>query len=125
MGLFGSRKGFAAIPTAEERYAAEVKAALATSDERTEVARRDAVAHAEQWREQTAVRRQQVVQAGGMHLRNGTVVLDDRWQLATDKVPTGNLKGKEFRGKVGDLTVKDLHALAKNHGPNCRCRLSR
>ncbi|WP_428956184.1 hypothetical protein [Streptomyces sp. cg35] len=82
----------------------------------------------EKYRQRKAARearRKQVVSAGTMRRKGRTVVLEGDWQLATDKVPTGNLKDQVFRGKVGDLTVKDFHALATNHGPNCRCPLSR
>ncbi|MEU9470448.1 hypothetical protein AB0D78_28290 [Streptomyces avermitilis] len=69
-------------------------------------------------------RRSKVLSAGTLRRRGRTVILEGDWKLATDKLPTGDLSGMEFRGgKVGDLTLKDLHALASNHGPKCRCGL--
>lgn len=128
MGLFG-RKKFDQMPTAEERYRTEqdqaVRQRLAQgsptpSDVRAEATRR--------WKRDRAAaeeRREQVVKAGTLRRKGNTVLLEGDWQLATDKLPVGDLSSLVARGKLGDLTVKDLHALAANHGPDCRCRLGR
>ncbi|MFF9854246.1 hypothetical protein [Streptomyces litmocidini] len=47
--------------------------------------------------------------------------LEGGWRLATDKLPVGDLNGTSYEGTLSDLTLQDLHALATNHGPNCRC----
>ncbi|MCX0247973.1 hypothetical protein [Streptomyces drozdowiczii] len=129
MGLFGPSKKFSRMQTEEERYAASgafqqtEQVTRNKSFDRTSRARRQT--RQEQEQAATQERRQQVTRPGTLHLQGGTAVLSDGWQFATDKLPAGNLNGLKVDGStLGDLSIKDLHDLATNHGPNCRCRLS-
>ncbi|MEW1699469.1 MULTISPECIES: hypothetical protein [unclassified Streptomyces] len=123
MGLFSRNKKFSHMLTPEEQY----RASAAHTEEQY---RREAQAQAfrteyderrEARRAATEARRGQVVRAGTLRRRGNSVILEGDWQLATDKLPVGDLSGTVYRGRLGDLTVKDLHALASNHGPKCRC----
>lgn len=125
MGLFSPSRKFTQISTPEEQYRAAQQSAPVPSQQPTEAQRQVSEVFRQQ-RAATKQRRSQVVSSGTLRRRGRTVILEGDWKLATDKLPTGDLSGMEFKGgKVGDLTVKDLHALATNHGPNCRCGLAR
>ncbi|GGV45944.1 hypothetical protein [Streptomyces spectabilis] len=124
MGLFGRRK-FSEMPTAEERYFAAQKPSerrVPAQPDEAELAFRERSARRRE-RERAAAeeRRKQVVSAGTIRRRGRTVILEGDWKLATDKLPLGDLSGLTARGRLGDLTVSDLHALATNHGPDCNC----
>ncbi|AJF70445.1 hypothetical protein [Streptomyces vietnamensis] len=128
MGLFGPSKKFSQMLTPEQQYFAS-----GTHQHTEEDTRRQSEARTSRYRRQqqqeteraeTETRRQQVTRAGTLRRRGRTVILEGGWQFATDKLPKGDLGGMSFQGdRLGDLTVKDLHALAENHGPNCRCGL--
>lgn len=127
MGLFRPSRKFTEMRTPEEHYRAQQQShpQVTVSEATSEVQRRSS----ELWRERRAAtqeRRSKVLSAGTLRRRGRTVILEGDWKLATDKLPTGDLSGMEFKGgKVGDLTLKDLHALAANHGPRCRCGIGR
>ena len=112
------------MSTPEEQYRAAQQKAPAPSTP-TEAQRQVS----ESFRQQRAVRderRSKVLSSGTLRRRGRTVILEGDWKLATGTLPTGDLSGMEFKGgKVGDLTLKDLHALATNHGPKCRCGIDR
>lgn len=123
MGFFRPSRKFTQMSTPEEQYRTARQSAAASSSAPTEAQRRVSESF-RQKREATAQRHSQVLSAGTLRRRGRTVILEGDWKLATGKLPTGDLSGMEFRGgKVGDLTLKDLHALASNHGPKCRCGL--
>lgn len=125
MGLFGPSRKFTQMSTPEEQYRAAQQSTAVPGGAITEAQRQVSEAFQRQ-REATQERRSQVLSSGTLRRRGRTVILEGDWQLATDKLPTGDLSGMEFKGgKVGDLTLKDLHALATNHGPKCRCGLGR
>ena len=125
MGLFGPSRKFTQMSTPEEEYRAAQQSAAVPSKVTSEAQRQVSEVFRQQ-RAATEERRKQVVSRGTLRRRGRTVVLEGDWKLATDKLPTGDLSGMEFKGgKVGDLTLKDLHALATNHGPKCRCGLGR
>jgi hypothetical protein len=121
MGLFRPSRKFTDIPTPEDQYRA------GRNDESSrnalEVQRRLSERAAER-RAATEKRRAQVVSSGTMRRRGRTVILEGDWQLATGSLSVGEIP-RVTRGKVGDLTLKDLHALAANHGPKCRCGIDR
>ena len=127
MGFFRPSRKFTEMPTPEEQYQAAQQQSqrYVPSQATRDIQRRSS----ELWRERQAAteeRRSKVLSAGTLRRRGRTVILEGDWKLATDKLPTGDLSGMEFRGgKVGDLTLKDLHALAVNHGPKCRCGIDR
>ena len=128
MGFFRPSRQFTQMPTPEEQYRAAQQQSQpqATAGRATTEAQRQVSESFRQQREATAERRSKVLSAGTLRRRGRTVILEGDWKLATDKLPTGDLSGMEFKGgKVGDLTLKDLHALASNHGPKCRCGLGR
>ncbi|MFD9072110.1 hypothetical protein [Streptomyces lasiicapitis] len=123
MGLF-SRKKFDQMPTAEEQYAAEQqRAAQANAAYRavqTEASRR--------WKQRQAEaeeRRKKVLKPGELHLKGDEVHLKGEWTWAPGSMPVEDLTRTHFGSNVAGLTVKDLHALATNHGPDCRCGLGR
>lgn len=125
MGFFRPSRQFEQMRTPEEQYFAAQQRAATPSSAPTEAQRQVSEVFRRQ-REATAERRSQVLSSGTLRRRGRTVILEGDWKLATGKLPTGDLSGVEFRGgKVGDLTLKDLHALATNHGPKCRCGLDR
>ena len=125
MSLFRPSRKFTQMRTPEEQYQAAQQSTNASSSTPTE-AQRQVSEFFRQERAATQERRSQVLSAGTLRRRGRTVILEGDWKLATDKLPTGDLSGMEFRGgKVGDLTLKDLHALASNHGPKCRCGMDR
>jgi hypothetical protein len=125
MGLFGPSRKFTQMSTPEEEYRAAQQSAAVPSKVTSEAQRQVSEVFRQQ-RAATEERRKQVVSRGTLRRRGRTVVLEGDWKLATDKLPTGDLSGMEFKGgKVGDLTLKDLHALATNHGPKCRCGIAR
>lgn len=128
MGFFRPSRKFTEMRTPEEQYQAaqqESQRHVPVTESPREVQRRAS----QLWQERRAAteeRRSQVLSAGTLRRRGRTVILEGDWKLATNKLPTGDLSGMEFRGgKVGDLTLKDLHALAVNHGPKCRCGIDR
>jgi hypothetical protein len=129
MRLFRPSRKFTEMPTPEERYQAEQAQAQVQAQAHQpshayqETQRRLSERYAEE-REATKKRRAQVVSAGTMRRRGRDIVLEGDWKLATGSLPTGEIP-RVTRGKVGDLTIKDLHAVAANHGPNCRCGLGR
>lgn len=130
MGLFGPSKKFSEMQTPEQQYFASSsyqqteQATRRNTDQRNVRYRREQ--RQEQERTATANRRKQVTKAGKLRRRGRTVILEEGWQFATDKLPKGDLGGMEFKGdKLGDLTMKDLHDMAENHGPKCRCGLGR
>lgn len=125
MGFFRPSRQFTQMSTPEEQYRAAQQSAAVPSGATTEAQRQVSESFRQQ-REAKAQRRSKVLSAGTLRRRGRTVILEGDWKLATDKLPTGDLSGMEFKGgKVGDLTLKDLHALATNHGPKCRCGLGR
>lgn len=127
MGIFRPSRKFTQMRTPEEQYRAQQQAQPQAVAGRatTEGQRRVSEAFRQQ-REATQARRSKVISAGTLRRRGRTVILEGDWKLATDKLPTGDLSGMQFKnGKVGDLTLKDLHALASNHGPKCRCGIDR
>ena len=125
MGLLRPSRTFKNMRTPEEQYRATRQNTATPSNTPTE-AQRQVSESFRQKREATAQRRSTVLSAGTLRRRGSTVILEGDWKLATGKLPTGDLSHMQFRGgKVGDLTLKDLHALASNHGPNCRCGLAR
>ncbi|MET9521495.1 hypothetical protein [Streptomyces coeruleorubidus] len=121
MGFFRPSRKFTEIPTPEEQYrAAQVHT---PSPEFLETQRR----LSERWAERRAAteeRRSKVVSAGTLRRRGRTVILEGDWKLATGSLPVGEVP-RVTHGKLGDLTIKDLHALATNHGPKCQCGLGR
>lgn len=126
--LFGPSK-FSQISTPEERYSASgaytstAQAARKAMDDRNALYRRRQ--RQEAVRAETERRRRQVTRAGTLRLQGSTLILEGGWQFASDKLPRGDLGGMTFKGHgLGDLTVQDLHALAQNHGPKCRCGLA-
>lgn len=128
MGFFRPSRKFTEMRTPEEQYRAQQSQAqqpYEPSPQFREEQRRQSELAAQR-RATTQKRRSQVVSAGTMRRRGRTVILEGDWKLATSKLPTGDLSGLEFKdGKVGDLTLKDLHALAANHGPKCQCGIDR
>jgi hypothetical protein len=128
MGFFRPSRKFTEMRTPEEQYRAQqsqAQQAYEPSHAYQETQRRLSE-RAAQRRAATQERRSQVVSAGTMRRRGRTVILEGDWKLATGKLPTGDLSGMEFKGgKVGDLTLKDLHAMAANHGPKCQCGIDR
>lgn len=126
MGFFRPSRKFAEMRTPEEQYRAQQPQPQATAGRATTEAQRQVSEAFRQRRAATQERRSKVLSAGTLRRRGRTVILEGDWKLATDKLPTGDLSGMQFRnGKVGDLTLKDLHALASNHGPKCRCGIDR
>lgn len=125
MGLFGPSRKFTQMRTPEEQYRAAQQSAAVPSNTATEAQRQVSEVFRQQ-RAATEERRSKVLSSGTLRRRGRTVILEGDWTLATGKLPTGDLSGMEFKGgKVGDLTLKDLHALATNHGPKCHCGLGR
>ncbi|EPH46873.1 hypothetical protein ABT390_33975 [Streptomyces aurantiacus] len=128
MGLFG-RKRFNEMPTAEERYRAEqeeaVRERLAQGGPTPSAVQQESSRRWKQRRAATAERRKKILKAGTLNRRGNTVILEGNWQLATDKLPEGDLSSLVALGKLGDLTVQDFHAMAENHGPDCGCGLGR
>ncbi|MFM9373248.1 hypothetical protein [Streptomyces sp. Da 82-17] len=130
MGLFGPSKKFAQMQTPEEQYFASGTYERTERATRAVTSDRNARYRNEQRQEQertaTENRRKQVTRTGTIRRRGKALILEGGWQFATDKLPKGDLRGMTFKGdKLGDLTVKDIHDLAENHGPNCRCGLGR
>lgn len=128
MGFFRPSRKFTEMPTPEDQYRAaqhQPQPEVTPSQAYRETQRR----LSERWKQTRAAteeRRSKVLSAGTLRRRGRTVILEGDWKLATDKLPTGDLSGMEFKGgKVGDLTIKDLHALATNHGPKCQCGIDR
>lgn len=125
MGFFSPSRKFTEMRTPEEQYRAQQQPQRHVSQTPQEV-QRQASEMGRERRAATAQRRSKVLSAGTLRRRGRTVILEGDWKLATDKLPTGDLTGMEFKnGKVGELTLKDLHALASNHGPKCRCGIAR
>ncbi|MCX4598320.1 hypothetical protein OG819_55270 [Streptomyces sp. NBC_01549] len=129
MGLFGPSKKFSQMLTPEQEYFASgtyqrtEEATRHSTDSRNRRHRQEQQQEAA--RVETENRRKQVTRAGTLRKRGGTLILDGGWQFATDKLPKGNLGGMTFKGHgLGDLTAKDLHDLAENHGPKCRCGIA-
>ena len=121
MSLFRPSRKFTELPTPEEQYrATQAHQPIPETDD----AQRRVSEHFAQQREATKSRRAQVLSAGTLRLRGRTVILEGDWKLATGSLPTGEVP-RVTRGRLGDLTIKDLHALATNHGPKCRCGLGR
>jgi hypothetical protein len=128
MGLFRPSSQFTQMRTPEEQYReaqqrpqpqATATAGRATTDAQREVS--------EAFRRQRAAkeeRRSKVLSSGTLRRRGRTVILEGDWKLATGSLPVGEIP-RVTHGKVGDLTLKDLHALATNHGPKCRCGIDR
>ena len=126
MGFFRPSRQFSQMSTPEEQYRAAQQQAQPqpTAGRATTEAQRQVSESFRQQREAKAQRRSKVLSAGTLRRRGRTVILEGDWKLATGSLPVGEIP-RVTHGKVGDLTVKDLHALATNHGPNCRCSLSR
>ena len=126
MAFFRSSRKFTQMRTPEEQYRAAgqtPQSEVSPSEAYKETLRRLSEQSAQR-RAAKEERRSKVLKAGTLRRRGRTVILEGDWQLATDKLPTGDLSGMEFKnGKVGDLTLRDLHALASNHGPKCGCGL--
>ena len=121
MPLFRPSRKFTQMPTPEEQYLAQQPHDSGPSLEEMQSRM------TEKWQQRRAAteeRRAQVLSAGTMRRRGRTVILEGDWQLATGSLPTGEVP-RVTRGKLGDLTIKDLHALASNHGPKCRCGIDR
>lgn len=126
MSLFRPSRKFTAMPTPEEQYWATQKhrQPQATAGQATTEAQRQVSEGFRKQRAATQERRSKVLKAGTLRRRGRTVILEGDWQLATGSLPVGEIP-RVTHGKVGDLTLKDLHALASNHGPKCRCGIDR
>lgn len=124
MSLFRPSRKFSEMLTAEQQYRAEQQQEQREASEAARATQRQASQLGRERRAATQQRREQVVSAGTMRRRGRTVVLEGDWKLATGSLPVGEIP-RVTRGKVGDLTLKDLHALAANHGPKCRCGIDR
>ena len=123
MGFFRPSRQFTQMSTPEEQYRAAQQSAAAPSNAPTEAQRQVSESFRRQ-REAKAERRSKVLSAGTLRRRGRAVILEGDWKLATGSLPVGEIP-RVAHGKVGDLTIKDLHALASNHGPNCRCGIGR
>jgi hypothetical protein len=123
MGIFRPSRRFTQMSTPEEQYLAGQQKTSAPSSTPT-AAQRQVSESFRQQREVRDERRSKVVSSGTLRRRGRNVILEGDWQLATGSLPVGEIP-RVTRGKVGDLTLKDLHALATNHGPKCRCELGR
>jgi hypothetical protein len=126
MSLFRPSRKFTEMRTPEEQYRATQQhpQPQATAGQATTEAQRRVSESFRQQREAKAQRHSTVLSAGTLRRRGRTVILEGDWKLATGKLPVGEIP-RVTHGKVGDLTLKDLHALATNHGPKCRCDLGR
>jgi hypothetical protein len=126
MGFFRPSKQFTQMRTPEEQYreTQQPPQPQATAGQATTEAQRQVSETFRQQRAATQERRSKVRSAGTLRRRGRTVILEGDWKLATGSLPVGEIP-RVTHGKVGDLTIKDLHALATNHGPNCRCGIGR
>jgi len=127
MGFFRPSRQFTQMLTPEEQYreAQQQRPQVqATAGRATTEAQRQVSESFRQQREAKAQRRSKVLSAGTLRRRGRTVILEGDWKLATGSLPVGEIP-RVTHGKVGDLTLKDLHALATNHGPKCRCGIGR
>lgn len=124
MSLFRPSRKFSEMLTAEQQYLAAQQQEQREASEAARAVQQQASQLGRERRAATQQRREQVVSAGTMRRRGRTVVLEGDWKLATGSLPVGEIP-RVTRGKVGDLTLKDLHALATNHGPKCRCGMDR
>jgi hypothetical protein len=126
MSFFRPSRKFTEMRTPEEQYRAQQAQAQQSyepSPEFRETQRRMSE-RCQERRAATEERRSKVVSAGTMRRRGRTVILEGDWALATGSLPVGEVP-RVTHGKLGDLTIKDLHALATNHGPKCQCGIAR
>lgn len=126
MGFFRPSRQFTQMRTPEEQYreAQQRPQPQAAAGRATTEAQREVSEAFRRQRAATEERRSQVISSGTLRRRGRTVILEGDWTLATGSLPVGEI-ARVTHGKVGDLTLKDLHALATNHGPTCRCGIDR
>ena len=128
--LFGfGRKRCEQMPTAEQTSTAASRqqapaAGSRRAEEEAERQRRLADAQLSEERAIAVAPRRSKVRKAGTMRRVGNALHLKEWELATDSLPTGDLAGQAFsvkNGYYGEFPLKELHAMAVGHGPNCRC----